>query len=236
MLVAVIPHVMHEFVIFHEMDFRSHYTYAYANTIIRHERQSMHACNIPEVWSHGAIDNDHVLTASPIALWPYYYQWCPHKPVIRILQQPQRLSSSASLVGANYHDCSVNQACRARTTVIQRVHNDTATCYVSLLKHTTFNPLQHQSTASRLCTHQSNSKSETWNHKKSKFINYTNISLKLQQSTQQTSFFAFPSNGHQLSEKESTSYRTEIFIILLVSRYCQFQKQITTAVLLLQRS
>ena len=73
MLVAVIPHVMHEFVIFHEMDFRSHYTYAYANTIIRHERQSMYACDIPNEWSDVAIDNDHFLTVVPVSSASRYF-------------------------------------------------------------------------------------------------------------------------------------------------------------------
>ena len=200
MLVAVIPHVMHEFVIFHEMNFRSHYTYAYANTIIRHERQSMHACNIPEVWSHGAIDNDHVLTASPIALWPYYYQWCPHKPVIRILQQPQRLSSSASLVGANYHDCSVNQACRARTTVSYSTHAYQS-CYVSLPKQkikTTVGPTNRLPAA------------------------YTPKQFKIRKSKPKESTFltilALKFNGHQLGEIESASYRTAAFNNLQVSK------------------
>ena len=62
MLIPVIPHVMQEYVMILKMDSRSHYTYA--NTIIRRERQSMYACNISKVWSHGAIDNDHVLTRS----------------------------------------------------------------------------------------------------------------------------------------------------------------------------
>ena len=46
MLIPVIPHVMQEYVMILKMDSRSHYTYA--NTITRHERQSMYPCNIPK--------------------------------------------------------------------------------------------------------------------------------------------------------------------------------------------
>ena len=49
-------------------------TLTYANTTIRHERESVYARNVAIVVNHGTMDNYYAFSASPTVAWSFYYQ------------------------------------------------------------------------------------------------------------------------------------------------------------------